>query len=271
MPEFDYNHSNLLLHILYYPQNQERQGKDNIPLSDSEIRYGGDSMINIMDKALSIGEVVAELPNANRVFAEYGIDFCCGGHRKLHDVILEQKLDETSIYEALKNAQEERINNYHGENFSEMSATALINYIEDTHHSYTRKALPEIAELLNTIVRVHGKNHEELFEVYRLFGMLKSDLEQHLIKEETVLFPDFTNEEENLAEIQRVSKEIIQEHEDAGEILTKLRTITNQFRAPEDGCGTYRLTYQMMEELESDLHQHIHLENNILLKEYDIR
>ncbi|MBB2183160.1 iron-sulfur cluster repair di-iron protein [Lachnospiraceae bacterium MD1] len=228
-------------------------------------------MINVMDKTLSIGEVVAELPNANRVFAEYGIDFCCGGHRKLYDVIQEQKLDETNIYEALKNVQEERINSYQGENFGDMSATALTDYIEDTHHSYTRKALPEIAELLNTIARVHGKNHEELFEVYRLFGMLKSDLEQHLIKEETILFPDFENEEVNKAEIQRVSDEIIQEHEAAGEILTKLRTITNQFRAPEDGCGTYRLVYQLLEELETDLHQHIHLENNILLKEYDKR
>ena len=68
-----------------------------------------------------------------------------------------------------------------------------------------------------------------------------------------------------------MSDEIIQEHEAAGEILTKLRTITNQFRAPEDGCGTYRLVYQLLEELETDLHQHIHLENNILLKEYDKR
>lgn len=155
--------------------------------------------------------------------------------------------------------------------FESMSPLVLSTYIEDTHHGYLRKALPKTAELLNVILRVHGKNHPELFEVYSLFGQLKTDLEQHLLKEETMLFPDFEDSIANKNEILHLTKTIINEHEAAGEILAKLRKVTKEYSLPEDGCETFAKTYEMLEEIEEDLHQHIHLENNILLKEYAVR
>jgi regulator of cell morphogenesis and NO signaling len=228
-------------------------------------------MINLMDKNATIGGVVADLPEASQVFGEFGIDFCCGGHRKLYDVIREQGVDEKGIYEALQSAQEKRSSRYKDNNFTDMSPSVLSSYIEDTHHSYLRQVLPEIAELLATILRVHGKNHKELFEVYRLYGTLKTDLEQHLLKEETMLFPELSEVEGNQEEILALATDIIREHEAAGEILSALRRITNDYQVPADACGTFQRTYVMLEELEKDLHQHIHLENNILLKEYDKR
>lgn len=227
--------------------------------------------MNYKDKDVTIGGVVAELPKASTIFRSYGIDFCCGGHRKLSDVIQEQKLDAEAIYEELSKAQEERENNYKGINFNEMSPSALSNYIEDKHHSYLRGVLPDISELLGTILRVHGKNHRELFDVYRLYGVLKTDLEQHLLKEETMLFPTLAEDEINHEEAKRLSTEIITEHEAAGKILEELNRLTNHYHAPADACQTYHKTYALLEELEQDLHEHIHLENNILLKEYDHR
>jgi regulator of cell morphogenesis and NO signaling len=228
-------------------------------------------MMNLRDKNTTIGGVVAELPKASEIFHNFGIDFCCGGHRKLQDVMNEQGLNEDAVYMELEKAQLERENNYKDTSFAEMSPFVLTDYIEDTHHSYMRKVLPEISELLGTILRVHGKNHNELFEIYRLYGMLKTDLEQHLLKEETMLFPAFTEEEENRDEIGRLTLDIIKEHEAAGEILSELRRVTKDYSLPEDACGTYQRVYVMFEEMEKDLHQHIHLENNILLKEYDQR
>ncbi len=228
-------------------------------------------MINFEDKNVTIGGVVAELATASQIFSEYGIDFCCGGHRKLSDVIKEQNVNEEGLYEALRFAQEERSDSYSGNNFTDMSHAVLTDYIEDTHHSYLRKALPDTTELLSTILRVHGKNHKELFDVYRLFGALKTDLEQHLLKEETILFPALAQVDGDQDEILGLATEIIREHEAAGDILGELRRMTNDYKLPEDACGTYHKAYEMLEDLEKDLHQHIHLENNILLKEYDRR
>lgn len=234
------------------------------------LMIGGFIMLNF-HKDITIGSVVAELPGASRIFAEYNIDFCCGGHRKLSDVMKEQGIDENSIMESLSLAAKERTDSYEGVAFTTMAPSGLAFYIEDKHHSYLRRALPEIGELLATILRVHGQNHQELFELYRVYGTLRTELEQHLLKEEMMLFPAFAKEDENKAQIVKLSVEIINEHEAAGELLGKINRLTNNYRIPEDVCGTYRRTYEALQELESDLHQHIHLENNILLKKYDVR
>ncbi|NLK99025.1 MAG: iron-sulfur cluster repair di-iron protein [Epulopiscium sp.] len=228
--------------------------------------------MNITDKNNTIGTIVAELPKAVQIFKEYGIDYCCGGHRLLTDVMKEQNIASDELYEKLQQADEERKNLYssQGNNFKEMSPQVLSAYIEDTHHGYLRKTLPEIAELLSIVLRAHGKNHKELFEVYRLYGQLKADLEQHLLKEETLVFP-IVGEEEELNQIKELTHEIITEHEAAGEVLRELRRITKDYQLPADACETFAKTYKNLEELEQDLHQHIHLENNILLVQYSER
>jgi regulator of cell morphogenesis and NO signaling len=227
--------------------------------------------MNIRNQETTIGAIVAELPKASEIFGKYGIDFCCGGHRRLTEVMGQQGLDHEKIYQELQTLKEDRELSYTGSKFAEMSVEALTDYIEDTHHSYTREALVDIADLLSTILRVHGKNHKELFEVYKIFGTLKSDLEQHLLKEEAMLFPTMEEGVGKEAEIKELATEIIREHEGAGALLERLRAITKDYQVPADACGTYAKTYAMLEELEKDLHQHIHLENNILLKEYDFR
>lgn len=224
-------------------------------------------MNNIKQDA-TIGEVVVLIPEATQIFSEFGIDFCCGGHRLLSQVMKDQGIDERVVYDRLQDAVEKRKSSYDDKNYTSMSPAVLSAYIEDTHHGYLRKVLPEAAELLNTVLRVHGKNHRELFDLYRLFGQLKTDLEQHLLKEETILFPILDNAKDNRSEVISVTDEIINEHEAAGEILRELREVSNNYTLPEGACKTYEKTYSLLEEIEKDLHQHIHLENNILLKEY---
>lgn len=229
--------------------------------------------MDYLDKNISVGDVVAAIPMAAGIFKEYGIDYCCGGHKSLAHVIETQGIDQKELAERLRAAAAERKQQYANreEAFDKMSPPALSAYIEDTHHSYLRKSLPEAAELLNTLLRVHGKNHRELFEMYQLFGRLKTDLEQHLLKEETLLFPILDKASHNRSEVVALTDEIITEHETAGEILRELRKISDNYSLPSDACNTYRKTYALLEELEEDLHQHIHLENNILLKEYSTR
>lgn len=161
------------------------------------------------------------------------------------------------------------------ENFREMKSGELIGYIVAAHHAYLQKALSEIGELTAKIMRAHGPNHPELFRVHKLFSSLRAELEQHLIKEEELLFPLINKYESGpsgklAGEINRVMKETEEEHEGAGDILKELRKITAEYTVQEDGCKTFEMAYSRFLELEGDLFRHIHLENNILFKRYEL-
>jgi len=228
------------------------------------------SMNRVFQIHQTVGDIVAKLPKASEIFKQYKIDFCCGGNRKLSEVVNEQKLDASEILRKLNDAMTESANLNEGvKSFTEMSRSELIEYIEGTHHVYLKKVLPELGDFTTKIMRVHGLRSQELFKVHKLFSVLRAELEQHLMKEEEVLFPLVRQYERNpdmqsLEKVKQVMKETEDEHEAAGDILKELRRITDDYRVPEHGCSTYALTYKMLEELEADLFQHIHLENNIL-------
>ncbi|MHB1152186.1 MAG: iron-sulfur cluster repair di-iron protein [Eubacteriales bacterium] len=229
--------------------------------------------MDLFDKNRTIGSITVDFPQAAKIFKDFDIDFCCGGNRLLSDVIAKQGINESELFNKLSQMQKDRSNTYKDieKGFNNMSTAALSAYIEDIHHSYLRIALPEISDILNTVLRVHGKNHRELYELYSLFGRLRGELEQHLLKEETLLFPAFLNEDENRNEIASLAAIIIKEHETAGEVLLQMRKITKDYTLPPDACGSYHKVFDMLMHMESDLHQHIHLENNILLRQYDER
>lgn len=118
-------------------------------------------------------------------------------------------------------------------------------------------------------MRVHGGNHSELSKVHKLFHTVKMELEAHLIEEETIQYPAIkeylrSNSEVDLDKAINIINQLQDEHTGAGDILKELRKVTNDYKAPSDGCNTYKLTYAKLEEMESDIFQHIHLENNIL-------
>ena len=205
-------------------------------------------------------------------FKEHRIDFCCGGDKLLTVAVKELNLNEATVVEKLNQAYTVLVKDKQENvdvDWRQQSFTQLIDHIVSTHHLYLYQELPQISELTNKILRVHGANHSELAKVHKLFHMLKMELEQHLIKEEEILFPLIKGYEKNpsaqsLEKIKNVTNEIEAEHEQAGDIVKELRKITNQFQYPDDACTSFKLAYQKLEEMESDLFQHIHLENNIL-------
>ena len=138
------------------------------------------------------------------------------------------------------------------------------------HHEFTKKQLKEIDSLLFKVLKVHFKLHsEELLNVHRYFGNLKTELEEHLIKEEENLFPfiekfEITKDNSVLLEIHQLTKDTEEEHEAAGNILKELEKITRDFNAPEGACTSFKLVYTKLHDLEKDLFIHIYLENSIL-------
>lgn len=217
-----------------------------------------------------IGDIVADFPKAINTLKEYHIDFCCGGNRPLSDALREQHLEEGLILDRLNSEYESFKEGLNTEiDWKKASYTQLIDYIVNKHHAYLNNELPVIGELTSKILRVHGAHHQELSHVHKLFNSLRTELEAHLIKEEEILFPIIKEyEKEPSDELLQKSlvtiAELESEHTGAGDILKELRKVTAQFQTPPDGCQTYDMTYHKLEELEGDLFQHIHLENNIL-------
>lgn len=220
----------------------------------------------------AVGQIVVEFPQAAEIFKKYRIDFCCGGDKLLsvaatklnlnEDVVLKQLNQAYSIMEKQKKQGEEV-------DWRQQSLTQLIDHIVNTHHLYLQKEMTQISELVTKILRVHGENHSELAKVHKLFHTLKMELEQHLITEEEILFPLIKEYEQSpsrqlLDKIKKVTHDIENEHEGAGDIIKELRKITNQYALSSDACTSFRIAYQKLEEMESDIFQHIHLENNIL-------
>lgn len=218
-------------------------------------------------KSITIGEIVANDFRTAEIFKNAGIDFCCGGNKSLEQVCNEKKIDISEIVEKLKSIEKTEIDSV--TNFKDWSLDFLCDYIVNTHHNTTRKLLPQLENYTQKIASVHGQNHNELIEIEKLFSILNIELNQHLKKEEEVLFPAIkealkSNSEKPkkiiISEIERMKGE----HEYAGGAIDKINVLSNNYQVPNDGCNTYKLTYMLLKELEDDLHIHVHLENNII-------
>ncbi len=227
-------------------------------------------MENVFSLNQKIGEIVVKFPRAMETLKKNKIDFCCGGDRLLGEAVNEQELNGQKIIDEIN----EDYNKYVLEeikdrDWSTEAYSKLIEHVINTHHAYLNEALPRLSELTTKILRVHGINHSELSKVHKLLHSLKMEMEQHLIKEEEIVFPliiqyEKTVNKEVLHKSIEIIKELEEEHEGAGSILRELREITNNYAVPQDACSSYRMTYKLLEELEDDTFRHIHVENNIM-------
>ena len=229
-------------------------------------------METIFNRSATTGEIVVKFPRASSLFKKYKIDFCCGGNRPISEVLTEKNLDEEAILDELQQLYEQTdANGQYTFNWRDLNYHQLIDHIVDTHHDYLYKVLPELEGYIKKVFRVHGKAHPELERVNYLFSSLKVELEHHIKEEEDTVFRKIKEYEDTLlrqllAEIVESNQAFEQEHQNAGDMLREIRKATNDYTIPSDACTTFKLTYLKLEELESDLFQHIHLENNILFQ-----
>jgi regulator of cell morphogenesis and NO signaling len=224
-------------------------------------------IIEIMNKDISIGEIVAMDFRAASVFKEAGIDFCCGGKMSIEEACNEKGIDQTDVREKLADLDSSPADTVH--NFNEWDLGFLCDYIVNTHHKFVLKSLPELVHYTAKIASVHGEGHPELLEVASLFSEINRELLQHLKNEEEIFFPAI---KEFLAKGSEISKAAIinqisrlsPEHEFAGGAMDKINSITGNYNVPSDGCNSYHVTFRLLQQFEDDLHVHVHLENNIL-------
>ena len=222
----------------------------------------------------TVGELATQFPGATREFEKLGIDYCCGGNRTLGEACAEAKI---TVEQALARLQEGLAASPTKDqrNWQAASLADLIAHINGTHHVFVRSECPRIESLVAKVVSVHGKNHPELLDVQHIFSDLAGELSVHLMKEEQILFPYVLRLEEAVfagepappamfGTVVNPVRMMMTEHDGAGDALRKLRSVTNDYAVPADACISYKTLYEALKGFEADLHQHIHLENNIL-------
>ncbi len=205
-------------------------------------------------------------PAATRVFENFGIDYCCGGNVSLSAACARANTSIESVAEALQACEQTQ----EVEAPYDAPLGDLTRYIVERHHEFVRRESRRIDTLLAKVDERHGRAHAELPRVRALFAALSQELAAHMTKEERVLFPYIEALAGPVAPsacFDSVGSPIavmIADHEDAGAILLKIRSLTNGHTAPEGACSAFRALYGALGEFERDLHRHVHLENNIL-------
>lgn len=226
----------------------------------------------LLEQKPTIGQLVTTDWRKAEVFKKYGIDFCCGGKKTLEEVCLEKGINSLFV--------EAELNEIDGRaalpfNFNAWDLDFLADYIVNNHHKYVQESIPFLTEVMAKVAMVHGPNHNELVQIKENVDELIDELTMHMQKEEFILFPYI----KQLTSAIRFNTPLTpppfgtivnpismmeSEHRSAGDALKNIEALSNSFTAPADGCTSYRVLYAKLKEFQDDLHQHIHLENNIL-------
>lgn len=209
----------------------------------------------------TVGNIATAHPLSTRVFARHGIDFCCGGGKALADACAEKGIELDGVLAEL-NAELSSGNPGHV-NWANEPLNVLIDHILKNYHEPLREELPRIEAMARKVNAVHGDKDPARFEgILATYLTLKVGLEEHMLKEEEVLFPMIRNGQGDMADGPISVME--SEHLEAGAALARLRGLTEDYSVPDEACNTWRALWVGLADLERALHEHIHLENNIL-------
>ncbi|MCX2837178.1 iron-sulfur cluster repair di-iron protein [Salinimicrobium sp. MT39] len=227
-------------------------------------------MENLQSK--TVAEMVTENIKTAHIFKKHGIDFCCGGGISLDKACEKYNVDYNLLTQELLNVDQ---SNSRATNYNRWELDFLTDHIINVHHAYVEENIPLLLQYSARVAQVHGSHYTELLEIKELVKEVAGELSAHLKKEELILFPFIKQmvraKKENtqlpvahFGSVDNPIKMMETEHEDAGELLRRIAKLSNNYTPPQGACNTYKAYYAKLEEFEQDLHQHVHLENNIL-------
>lgn len=208
----------------------------------------------------TVSDLAVAYPVATRVFARHQIDFCCGGGTSLADACRMRGLDADTIVSEIHTELQGLSSPETC--WEEEPLSDLIEHILHAYHRPLDEELPRLEALATKVARVHGDTHDSLATILSVFVGLKVELEEHMAKEEQILFPMILGGHGMMADgpiaVMR------DEHDEVGAVLTRLRALTHDYDLPPQACNSWRALWHGLAALEESLHQHIHLENNVL-------
>ncbi len=223
----------------------------------------------------TIREIALEYPQTTRVFEEFKIDYCCGGRKPLADACETAGIETGLVWEKIEKAIDGADETVAGQYPEQKKTAELTDYIVEKHHLFTVSELSRLTPLMEKVAGKHGPSHPELFEIQKAFRALADELIPHMQKEEMVLFPyikvlaavvstSIPVAAPHFGTVQNPVRMMMSEHDTAGDLLRQMREHSNDYTLPEGACPSYTGLFYGLEELEKDLHRHIHLENNVL-------
>lgn len=223
--------------------------------------------MSTIDTATTLGDLVTRQHRLARELERRGLDYCCGGRQTLEEACRAADLDPAVVAEELAAAV--------GEDDDEapwatMGVVELVDHIVETHHRFLWDELPRLEALAEKVADVHGERHPELADVYRLVMALRLELEPHLTREESILFPHIRDlvttgaTSFHCGSLANPISVMLVDHDRAAELLGRLRAVTGGYGVPGDACASYRACYEGLAEVEADIHLHVHKENNLL-------
>lgn len=222
---------------------------------------------------MKVKEIALSDARAREVLEKAGFDYCCGGNRSLRDACAQSDVSVEEIMARLRAAKEEPTS----QNADWLLAPLdkLTRYIVDRHHRFVREAIQRTGPLLTKVKAKHGLRHPELADIEGLFHKIGEEMVAHMQKEEQVLFPYINALARSIAEksdleppffrtVRNPIQTMMKEHDVAGDDMRQIREATSKYTPPTDACFSFQALYRELREFETDLHEHVHLENNIL-------
>lgn len=221
----------------------------------------------------TLGEIATKDIRKAEIFKKYGLDFCCGGNKTVREACEGKGLNVAEVEKELQQSSKDYSSRPMP--YNEWEEGFLADYIINTHHSYVKKNLPDLMKYGLKVAQVHGTAHPELVTIYRLVEELNKEMTEHMEKEEKILFPFIkkVSAAENkkdvfsnagFGSVKNPIDMMQHEHEKVGKNLELIRNFSKDFALPADACASYKLYFKMLEDFESDIFLHVHLENNIL-------
>ncbi|EGT82629.1 putative hemerythrin/HHE cation-binding protein [Haemophilus haemolyticus M19107] len=208
-----------------------------------------------------LSELAVSIPGATKIFREYDLDFCCGGSVLLEVAAQKKNLNLAEIEKRLTDLQQSKSEN-NDKDWTSASYAEMIDHIITRFHDRHREQLPELITLAEKVENVHGDRDDCPVGVAAQLEKIYAELSQHLMKEEQILFPMIKMG--NYAMASMPIRVMEMEHDEAGQDVEVIKSLTNNCTPPADACFSWKALYSGINEFIDDLMHHIHLENNIL-------
>ncbi len=209
---------------------------------------------------IALGDLAAQRPESIQVLERFGLEYCCGGRRTLREACVASGVDPAAVQAALAALV---VTDF--ASWAEAPLPSLLDHILAVFHSPHREAFDALRLMGDKVVATHGNGPEwgpRLIKLREKFEMLADDLEQHMQKEERVLFPWIRGGHGQSAGAP--IRVMLSEHEYTARLLNEMRALAQDYTPPEDACSTLRGFLAGLAQLERDIHEHMHLENNVL-------
>ena len=221
----------------------------------------------MIKKEVIIADVVTDFPKSADIFRNAGIDFCCGGQESIASAVNHKpNIDLNSLLNKLNHIDNTEGNSTINPKF--LNVESLIQYIQSAYHETLKEEFKNLTPYVTKLAKVHSPSHPYLLKLQDLYREFRDSMLDHIRKEDEEDFPKLIqySQGQDVQNIKIILEDLINDHEDTGQLLNVMNQLTSDYQAPEEACGTWKLVYQRLQNIEHQTHQHVHLENHVLFK-----